>query len=277
MDPKLSVIIVNWNGDKLIRDCVDSILNTDGGSVISGEYELIVIDNGSTDKSAEYLTSLKEKIRLIKNSFNKGYAAACNQGMRSAHGEYILLLGSDTIMQKNTLKKCVEFLDSNPDAGAVGCRLINPDGSVQNSCKKFPTLKNAFFTYLSLDALNAGYDMKSFGYDKTIEVNQIATSFLMIRKSVLERVGYFDESYRILYNDVDLCRRIIRSGAKIFFYHIASVIHHGSGSTKKAEYKLRKVMYGDIYRYYKNNFGFKAVFLYPILALRLLVVSTIKA
>jgi GT2 family glycosyltransferase len=274
---KLSIVIVNWNSANLIRECVDSILKTDGGKINSDDYELIVIDNGSTDASIEYLSSLKDKIKLIKNNSNIGYAPACNQGMRTAQGEYVLLLGSDTIMLNDTLCKCADFLDANNDAGAVGCRLLNTDGSVQNSCKKFPTLKNAFFTYLSLDGFNSDYDMKRFAYDKTMEVDQIATTFMMARKNLLEQIGYFDESYRILYNDVDLCKRIKKSGAKIYFYHGASVIHHGSHSTKKARYKLRKVMYGDIYRYYKKNFGFKAVFLYPILALRLLVVSTIKA
>ncbi len=274
---KLSIVIVNWNSVNLIKECVDSILKTGSEQISSGEYELIVIDNGSTDASTEYLSALKEKIKLIKNNSNLGYAPACNQGMKAAQGQYVLLLGSDTIMLKDTLSKCADFLDANPDAGAVGCRLLNADGTVQNSCKKFPTLKNAFFTYLSLDSFNSEYDMAWFAYDKTMEVDQIATTFMMARKNLLEQIGYFDESYKILYNDVDLCKRIKKSGAKIYFYHEASVIHHGSHSTKKARYKLRRVMYGDIYRYYKKNFGFKAVFLYPILALRLLVVSTIKA
>ena len=113
-------------------------------------------------------------------------------------------------------------------------------------------------------------------YDKTIEAEQIATTYLMIRKDMLEKINYFDEAYRILYNDVDLCKRIWDSGGRIYFLHTCTVIHYGSHSTKQAGFKERKIMYGDIYRYYKNYFGFKAKFLYPILVVRLLIVSTIK-
>lgn len=270
----LSIVIANWNTKELIRQCIESLFSSVKTAL---EYEVIVIDNGSNDGSAQYLESLGEKITLVKNRSNLGYAKACNQGMKIARGEYILLLGSDTIMQEGTLEKSISYLNEHTDAGAVGCRLLNPDGSMQNSCKRFPKLRNAFFTYLSLDSLNKDYDMADFDYSRTAEVDQIATTYLMIRKSVLEQTGYFDEAYRIMYNDVDLCRRIWDSGSKIYFLHTCSVIHYGSHSTKQAGFKLRKIMYGDIYRYYRNYFGFKAKFLYPILVFRLLVVSTIKS
>lgn len=270
----LSIVIANWNTKELIKQCIESILSAAPKGL---EFEVIVIDNASSDGSSEYLESLDKKIVLIKNNENLGYSKACNKGMKSAKGKYVLLLGSDTIMQNGTLEECISFLDSHTHSGAVGCRLLNPDRSVQNSCKKFPGLKNAFYTYLSLDMLNKQYDMADFDYSRTIEVEQIDATFLMIRKEVLEDIGYFDESYSILYNDVDLCRRIWDSGHKIYFLHTCSIIHYGSHSTKNANFRLRKKMYGDIYRYYKKHFGFKARFLYPILVFRLLVVSSIKA
>lgn len=271
---KVSVVIANWNTKKLIRQCIESIFD----SVRAGfEYEVIIIDNGSTDGSKEYLLSLGNRIVLISNDANRGYAKACNQGMKISKGEFILLLGSDTIMRENTIEDCASFLESHPEAGAVGCRLLNPDGTVQNSCKKFPTLANAFYTYLSLDSLNREYDMTNFDYNHTREVEQVATTFLMVRNGLMKKIVYFDEAYRILYNDVDLCHRIWDAGYKIFFLHTCEAVHYGSHSTKQADFRLRKIMYGDIYRYYKNYFGFKAKFLYPILVIRLLIVSTIKA
>jgi O-antigen biosynthesis protein len=269
----LSIVIANWNTKEKIEQCLESVFN----AVNNITAEVIVIDNGSADGSVNYLKGLGGRINLICNDTNLGYAKACNQGMKTAQGKYILLLGSDTVVRKDSLDKCIEFMETTPQAGAAGCRLLNPDGSVQNSCKKFPLLKNAFYTYLSLEKLNRDYDMSSFRYDNTREVEQIAATFLMLRSSILKEVGLFDESYGILYNDVDLCRRISKKGYKLFFLHTCSVIHHGSHSTKNADFNLRKKMYGDIYRYYKNNFGFKAMFLYPILALRLLIVSSIKA
>ncbi len=271
----ISIVIANWNTKELIKQCIESIFDTTPQNEIS--YEVIVIDNASTDGSAEYLKSISGQIVLLENNTNLGYAKACNQGMRIAKGKYVLLLGSDTIMQTGTLKECVIFLDENPKAGAVACKLLNPDGSIQNSLKRFPKLKNAFYAYLSFDKMNSDYDMAEFKYDITCEAEQAAATFLMIRKDILEKINYFDESYRILYNDVDLCSRIWSLGYKIFFLHTVSIIHYGSHSTKNADFKLRRIMYSDIYRYYSRNFGFKAKFLYPILAVRLILVSTIKA
>ena len=271
----ISIVIANWNTKSLIEDCVNSIFSSTPFSEVN--YEVIIIDNASTDGSREYLRSLNDKITLIENDTNVGYAKACNQGMKISKGKYILLLGSDTIMNKGTLKTCADFLDATPDAGAVSCKLLNPDGSIQNSLKKFPKLTNAFYTYLSFDKLNREYDMSDFDYDSTCEAEQAAATFLMIRNDLLKEISYFDESYRILYNDVDLCSRIWKAGYKIYFLHTASIIHYGSHSTKNADFALRKIMYSDIYRYYSKHFGFKAKFLYPILAFRLIVVSTIKA
>jgi len=271
----ISIVIANWNTRSLIEDCVNSIFSSTPFSEVS--YEVIIIDNASTDGSREYLRSIKDKITLIENDSNTGYARACNQGMKIAKGRYVLLLGSDTIMKPGTLAACADFLDTTPAAGAVSCKLLNPDGSTQNSLKKFPKLKNAFYTYLSFDKMNREYDMADFDYDSTCEAQQAAATFLMVRRDLLEKISYFDESYRILYNDVDLCSRIWEAGYRIFFLHSASIIHYGSHSTKNADFALRKIMYSDIYRYYSKHFGFKAKFLYPILAFRLIVVSTIKA
>jgi GT2 family glycosyltransferase len=272
----LSIVIVNWNTRELIQKCIESVFNYNSNSINNKQYEIIVIDNGSEDGSNEYLSTLNKKIVLINNKENKGYASACNQGMKIASGKYVLLLGSDTIMLDGTLEKCISFLDNNEDCGAAGCKLLNPDGTVQNSCKMFPEFKNAFYTYLSMDYMNHDYDMHNFKYDRTLHVDQIATTFLMIRNELLQKINYFEESYRILYNDVDLCKKIWDAGYKISFYHEAEIIHYGSHSTKNADMKLRAVMYEDIYRYYRNNFGFKAIILVPILVLRLLFVSATK-
>lgn len=271
----LSIIIANWNTKDLIKGCIESITKTTPLDEL--EYEIIVIDNASTDGSREYLESLGNIINLIKNTENTGYAKACNQGWKVSKGKYILLLGSDTIMHIGTLSGCVKYLEEDHKTGAVSCKLLNPDGSVQSSLKKFPELKNAFYTYLSFDSLNKEYDMSNFKYDITCEADQAAATFLMLRRSLIEKIGLFDEDYRILYNDVELCSRIWNSGSRIMFIHTYSITHYGSHSTKNAGFGLRKIMYSDIYRYYRRHFGFKAKFLYPILAFRLLIVSTIKS
>ena len=118
--------------------------------------------------------------------------------------------------------------------------------------------------------------MRDFGYDETFQVDQIATTVLMVRGDLIKKLKGFDESYRIMYNDVDLCKRIYAEGKKIMFIHDAEVYHHGSLSTSKADYKLRKIMYEDIYRYYRMNHGAKAYFLSPVLKTRLLFTKLFK-
>jgi GT2 family glycosyltransferase len=272
----LSIIIVNWNGKELTKSCIESIVLTNRERVENKEFEIILIDNGSDDGSAEYFKSLNLPVKLITNNSNIGYAPACNTGMKKANGKYILLLGNDTIVLNEALEKCITFLEENQDCGAAGCRLLNADGSFQNNCKKFPKLINGFFIYLSLDRFNRDYDMAEFKYDETRKVEQISTTFLMIRQDLLKEIGYFNKDYKILYNDVDLCRRIWSAGYNIYFLHTAEVIHFGSQSTKKAGFRERKIMYSDIYRYYRKNFGLRAISLTPVLALRLLLTSIFK-
>jgi len=272
----LSIVIVNWNSKQVTIDCLKSVFCNSLFLENSKKTEIILIDNNSSDDSVAELEKHFSDITIISNKENYGYAIACNQGMKIAKGKYVLLLGNDTVLKNDTLSVCVDFLEKKTDCGAVGCRLVYPDGRLQGNCKKFPTIKNAFYTYLSLNKLNYDYDMLWFGYDKTMKVDQVATTFLMIRNEILKKIGYFDEQYKILYNDVDLCKKIWDSGSKIYFLHAAETVHIGSHSTKKADYKVRKIMYGDILRYYRKNFGFNANFLIPIIVVRLLIVSIFK-
>lgn len=272
----LTIVIVTWKTKELTLKCLESIHSIKDYDELKDRLEIIVVDNASNDGTADAIREKFDDVEVIVNAENFGYAIACNQGMTKADGEFVLLLGSDTVLTDGSLIKCLEFLDSNPKCGAVGCKLVYPDGRLQGNCKKFPTLMNGVFTYLSLDRLNKDYDMAWFNYDETIRVDQIATTFLMVRRRVLEEIEYFDEKYRILYNDVDLCKRIYGTGCEIWFMHNATVIHEGSYSTNKAPAKVRKIMYEDVYRYYKNTFGFLAVILIPILFVRFILVSIFK-
>lgn len=270
---ELSVVIATWNSRKQTEECIQSIINL---PEYSNNIEIILIDNASNDGTAESVNKKYPQVRLIVNNENTGYAPACNQGIKVSRGKYILLLGSDTILKQGCLKKTIDYLVNNPDAGAVGCKLLYPDGTLQSNCKRFPKLYNAFLTYTSLNRFNYDYDMRGFSYNETIQVDQIATTFLMVRGDLLRRLNGFDERYRIMYNDVDLCKRIYAEGKKIVFVYDAEIYHHGSLSTNKADYKLRKIMYDDIYGYYKINHGVKSAFLLPVLKTRLLFTKLFK-
>jgi GT2 family glycosyltransferase len=272
----LSIIIATWNTKELTLNCLKSIYDSEDKKILKDDLEVIVIDNNSQDKTSVDIPHNFPVVTLIKNEKNFGYAKAVNQGIKKAKGKFILLLGSDTEIKDHSLVKCIEFLESNENTGAVSCKLIFPDGRLQGNCKKFPTMKNAFFTYLSLGFLNKNYDMAEFKYDEIRKVDQIATTFLMCRSDLLKKLNGFDESYRIMYNDVDLCKRIYDEGYKIYFIPDCEVIHHGSFSTKKAGAKVRRIMYEDVYRYYKKKFGAKAILLLPVLFFRFIIVNLFR-
>jgi GT2 family glycosyltransferase len=192
----LTIVIVNWNSKQLTLECLESIYANKFFNDKPGKIEIILIDNNSSDNSVAELSKRFPKISIISNKENCGYAIACNQGMKIAEGKYVLLLGNDTILKENSLSECINFLESNKSCGAVGCRLIYPDGTLQGNCKKFPKFRNAFYTYLSLNKMNFDYDMEWFDYVSTIEVDQISTTFLMVRNDILKKIGYFDEQYK---------------------------------------------------------------------------------
>ena len=272
----LSIVIVTWNTKNETLACLESIYKSTDYKSLKDNIEILLIDNNSNDGTLDEVSSKFSNAILIKNKDNLGYAPACNQGMRKANGKYTLLLGSDTEIKEGALTECLNYLESHDECSSVGGKLLYPDGRLQGNCKKFPTLRNAFFTYLSLDRFNTEYDMSYFLYDKTTEVDQVATTFLMVRTDVLKRINYFNEDYKMLYNDVDLCKRIWRDGGKIVFVHTSETFHHGNLSTKKAGYKIRLQMYKDIYRYYSENYGFLSVLLIPILVIRFLMIIIFK-
>ncbi|HEY5122203.1 MAG TPA: glycosyltransferase family 2 protein [Ignavibacteria bacterium] len=275
-DVTLSIVIVNWNSRNETLNCLKSIFDISDFKERENEFEIIVIDNDSKDGSVSAINSEFPSVTILKNNSNIGYAPACNIGLKMAEGKYVLLLGNDTIMKNGSLSGTINFLENDLNCGAVGCRLVYPDGNLQGNCKKFPKLINAFYTYLSFNNLNRDYDMLWFDYDKTMEVDQIATTFLMVRNEILKKINYFDEQYKILYNDVDLCRKIWNSGFKIYFLHTAEIVHIGSHSTTKAGFGIRKIMYRDILKYFRNNFGLRAYFLLPVLFFRILFVTFLK-
>lgn len=267
---KLSVIITSWNTCDLLRRCLRSIQ----AYPPEQPHEVIVVDNASHDGSADMVEREFPSVRLVRNSHNRGYAGGNNQGIKIAKGEYLLLLGSDTEVGKCALQTMIAFLDDHPEAAAVSCRLLQPDGSLQRSCRRFPTLANALATYSSLHFLNRKYLMYDFDYESVREIDQPDATCFMIRSDVMGILGGFDERFSILYNDVDLCQRMKKLGLKIFFIPHASITHRGSQSTHQAPPRLRLEMYQNILLYYHQYAGPASWWLLtPVLVIRFLIVT----
>lgn len=266
---KLSIIITSWNTKELLRACLQSIRLYPP----SVPFETIVVDNASKDSSCEMVENNFPEVLLVQNNVNTGYARGNNLGFHKSKGDYVLLLGSDTEVLPGTIQRMVDVIESKPSVGIIACRLQLPDGRVQHSCKKFPTVANAMAMYCSLHYLNKKYLMSDFDHKTEKEIDQPDATCVMIRRSAL-RDRIFDERFSILYNDVDLCHRIKNQGWKILFIPDVSVIHHGSQSTKQASPKVRLVMYQNILLYYQQYFGMYArIMLSPILTLRYLAAT----
>jgi len=206
--------------------------------------EIIVVDNASADGSREMVEAEFPEVKLIANDFNLGYAAANNQALRVARGKYALLLNPDTVVRADTLEALTKCAEAHPEAGAIGCKLLNPDGSHQLSCRSFPTPATLLFDALKLGKLFprspslARYRMSYWNYDTFREVDQPAGSALLLRLKALDRVGLMDEQFDIFFNDVDLCYRLKQAGWKIYFCPQARLIHYLGASTSQVKRKM---------------------------------------
>ncbi len=227
---KVSVIIVNYNTKDLTKACIESVMNE--GSKL--DFEVIVVDNNSKDGSVKELKKLWRKyknLKLIENKENSGFSKANNQGAREASGKYILLLNSDTVVKRFSFKKLIAFAEKKEDAGVVGARLLNPDGSLQASCFYFPTIKNAIREYwLGQEGLFEKYAPKG---NKPVEVEALVGAAFLITPKALQEVGLLDERYFMYFEDVDYCRRVWEKGLKVYYLPEVRVLHYHGESGKK--------------------------------------------
>lgn len=233
MNPKLSIIIVNLNTRDLTIGCLRSIQK----EAKNLKYEVLLTDNGSNDGSVEALKSLKKeqywrnKITLIFNNSNTGYAKANNQGIKKAIGEYILLLNNDTVVHDYALQNLIDFADKHLDAGVVGSRLLNIDGSLQSSCYHFPTITNAIKEYVfGQKGLFEKFAPKG---DTPIVVDSVVGAAFLITPKAKELVGMLDERYFAYFEDIDYCRQSLKVGLKVYYLPNSIITHYHGATFKK--------------------------------------------
>ncbi|MHC4516053.1 MAG: glycosyltransferase family 2 protein [Planctomycetota bacterium] len=233
-EPTLSVVVLSWNTKDLTLACLRSLH--------AGEprhpTEVLVIDNASTDGSADAIAEQFPQARLARNDTNRGYAAANNQGASLARGRFLCLLNSDTEVPSGALDALVDFLLEHGDYGAVAPRLSNQDGSVQRACMRFPGLLTAlcYDTFLGRfwpgSIVERRYEMADFDHLESRDVDQPpGAAFLMNRQEFLD-LGGLDETLFLFFNDVDLCQRLWRQGRRIRYLADVDVVHHRGASTK---------------------------------------------
>lgn len=276
----LSIIIVNYNSLRFLKNCLDSInltfLKTGGKRSIS--YEIVIVDNGSDDGSMEFLRKLEAcqdnyTLKFIECGQNTGFSRASNRGAGLATGRYLLFLNPDTELTYglNNFIDVINFYrkkSNREKIGALGVKTINPDGSLQFSCRSFPTLARQFYESFSLHRIFkrcrifGSYFMTYSDHDKDMEVDWLSGSFMMIEKSIFEAVGRFDEDYFIYSEDTDLCLRLRRKGFKNYYYSGYKIIHNDAGIASK-NMPMRESQIGKSRKKYflKNYSGFHAAVL----------------
>jgi len=240
---KLSIIIVSWNVAQQLEQCLASIFAVRPAAL---PLEVIVIDNASSDGTGEIVKSRFPDAILIANAENRGFGAACNQGLRVAQSEYICFLNPDTEVNEKALQTLVGYLDSNPTVAMVAPRIVYPDGSMQRSIRRFPTPAALLAIFFKLDRILPflaplrNYFAADFDYSRTQEVDQPMGACLMVRKATLDAVGVFDERFFIWFEEVDLCKRVKEAGYKIVYIADESILHHQAKSFRKQDLLTRQ-------------------------------------
>jgi GT2 family glycosyltransferase len=241
---ELSVVIVNWNSVEYVRSCVRSIV----AETRALTYEIIVVDNASFDGCEEELAAEYPAIVFLQAGQNLGFGGANNLGARRARGRVLLFLNPDTIVMNGAIDRVFFQLAGLSDAGIVGCRLLNTDGSLQTSCvQALPTVLNQV---LDADVLRRCVPQARlwgtralFGSStKPLEVEAVSGAFMMIRRELFEAIGGFSPAFFMYGEDLDLCARVLRAGFRNFYVGDCEVVHHGGGSARRAPSTFSVIM-----------------------------------
>jgi len=256
----LSVIIVNYNGGELFDRCMASLYSHPPCS----SMEVIVLDNGSTDGSTERIEQNFTKVIMVRLSANIGLAKAFNEGIRRSSGRYIMSLDNDTELLDGSLDALIKFLDSQPQVGAVGARLLNPDLSIQQTARRFPHPLNALFGRRSLltkwfpnNPISKRYLMPEFeASQQPYRVDWVSTAALVVRRKVFDQIGGLDEGFFVYWVDADWCYRINQAGWEIHCVPASQIIHNENlkvGRRDKRRTRMIIDFHKGVYRYYRKH------------------------
>jgi len=254
---EISIVIVNYN----VKDFLLQALVSIERALENIAAEVIVVDNASIDKSVEAVLAEFPNVVLIANNVNHGFAKSCNQGIKVSRGKVIVLLNPDTIVQEDTFTSTLEFLSKSTDVGMLGCKILNPDGSLQLSCRRsFPTPWVAFTKlsglsrFFSKTRLFGRYNLTYLDSDETCQVEAISGSFMAVRRETITNVGLLDEAFFMYGEDLDWCYRVGKAGWKVVYYPKTQIIHFKGESSKKAKFDSLRTFYHAMDLFARKHF-----------------------
>lgn len=279
----LSIVIVNYNTKDLLKQTIESVINNTKGI----EYEIWVVDNSSKDGSVEMVQEEFKSVKLIASKENLGFPKGNNVAIKKATGRYILLLNSDTKVIGDNLQNCVAYMDKHKDIGALGCKVELPDGTLDHACKRgFPTPEASLYYFLKLNKIMknrkkyGAYTAEYLGEDEVGEVDALMGAFMMIPRTVVDKVGMLDEEFFMYGEDIDWCYRIKEAGYKIMYYPKEKIIHFKGSSSKKKKAKTTYEFHRAMILFYRKHYNdkyniFIKILVYIGVALRM-ILSMIK-
>ena len=272
--PDVTVSIVNWNTRDELRECLRTVLAQDG----SVTFEANVVDNASTDGSAEMVRSeFADRVNLTENATNSGFAAAQNVSIRQSRGRYVFLTNPDCrLLGEDVLRKMVEFMDASPDIGMLGPRIVNPDGSLQYSARRFPTMLAAGFRHTLLGRLFPNnrfvrrYMMTDWAHDRIADVDWLSGSALMARKAAIDQIGLLDERFYMYVEDVDWCKRAHLAGWRVVYFPDVTISHRIGAASDQNAIEMIREHHRSMLRYFlKYNRRSPRILLTPIVLIAL--------
>lgn len=269
----LSIVVVSWNTRDLLKACLWSVLRQDppGTTAFTRPVstEVLVVDNGSRDGTPQLVRREFPEIRLLENEDNPGFARANNQAIQDSHGRYVLLLNPDTEVRPGAIEELVRFMDEHPRAGAAGPLVLNPDGTLQQSCYRAPTIAREFWRMFYLDMIHclSRYAMNDWARDRARSVDVVQGACLIVRREALDRVGLLDERFFIYSEEVDLCQRLRQDGWTIHWVPWARIVHHGGQSTRQVAEAMFLQLYRGKILYFRKHLGNQATQVYKLILL----------
>lgn len=265
---KLSVVIVNYNVKYFLEQCLHSVRSASRNI----DCEIFVVDNNSVDGSVQMVEEKFPEVKLIANQDNRGFSRANNQAIKIARGEYVLLLNPDTIVEEDTFEKIIRFMDEHPDAGGLGVKMVDGKGKFLPESKRgLPKPAVAFYKIFGLSSLFP--KSKVFGHyhltylhpDEIHQVDVLSGAFMLIRKTVLDKIGGLDEEYFMYGEDIDISYRITQEGYKNYYFPKTRIIHYKGESTKKSSINYVLVFYQAMIIFAKKHFSQKNARLFSLL------------
>ena len=254
---KLTIVIVSYNVRTFVAQCLDSVQKASEG--IDG-VEVFVVDNASSDDTVDYIGTYYPWVHLIANDDNLGFSRANNIAIRQAEGEYVLLLNPDTIVAEPTLRECVSFMDAHPQAGGLGVRMHNADGTLAPESRR--AIPSPWVSCLKMLGFTKRYYMSHLSWDEPGRIEVVSGAFFMLRRQALDQVGLLDEDFFMYGEDIDLSYRLLKGGWENW-YHPSDIVHFKGESTQKSSFRYVHVFYQAMLIFFRKHYGHQS-FLFTV-------------